>query len=157
MQDFWDGLREDPWPIWLGLAMLLGVLELFSLDLILLMLAAGALAGMGVSLIPGVGLPVEILAAVATSLAMLAFVRPTFVKRLHGGPDLKQGFDALIGEEGFTVAEITAQGGQVKVGGEIWTARPYDDTAVIPVGAKIRVFEIRGATAYVDEIPQLGA
>jgi membrane protein implicated in regulation of membrane protease activity len=88
---------------------------------------------------------------------MLALVRPTFVKRLHGGPDLKQGFDALIGEEGFTVAEITAQGGQVKVGGEIWTARPYDDTAVIPVGAKVRVFEIRGATAYVDEIPQLGA
>ena len=157
MQDFWDGLRENPWPIWLALAMLLGVLELFSLDLVLLMLAAGALAGMGVSLIPGVGLPVEILAAVATSLAMLAFVRPTFIKRLHGGPDLKQGFDALIGEEGFTVAEITAQGGQVKVGGEIWTARPYDDTAVIPVGAKIRVFEIRGATAYVDEIPQLGA
>jgi membrane protein implicated in regulation of membrane protease activity len=151
-----DWVTEHLWGVWLGLAMILGVLELVSLDLVLLMLAVGALSGMVVDL-AGLGLPLQLLAALATSVAMLAFVRPTFVKRLHGGPDLKQGFDALIGEEGFTVAEITAQGGQVKVGGEIWTARPYDETAVIPVGAKVRVFEIRGATAYVDEIPQLGA
>lgn len=157
MQDFWDGLREDPWPIWLSIAMVLGVLELFSLDLVLLMLAAGALAGMGVSLVPGSELWMQVLAAVATSVAMLAVVRPTFVKRLHGGPDLKQGFEALVGEEGFTVAEITAHDGRIKVGGEIWTARPYDETAVIPVGAKVRVYEIRGATAYVDEVPQLGS
>ena len=88
---------------------------------------------------------------------MLALVRPSVVKRLHTGPDLKQGHEALIGEEGFTVAEITEQGGQVKIAGEIWTARPYDETAVIPVGAKVRVYEIRGATAYVDEVPQLGS
>jgi membrane protein implicated in regulation of membrane protease activity len=153
----WDWLSEHLWGLWLGLAMLLGILELFSLDLVLLMLAAGALAGMGVSLIPGTDLWLQALAAAGTSIAMLAFVRPTFVKRLHGGPDLKQGFDALVGEEGFTVAEITVHAGQIKVGGELWTARPYDDTAVIPVGAKVRVYEIRGATAYVDEVPQLGS
>ena len=156
MQEFWDGLREDPWPIWLSIAMVLGVLELFSLDLVLLMLASGALAGMLASL-AGVGVPLQILAAVATSVAMLALVRPTFVKRLHGGPELKQGFEALVGEEGLTVAEITAHAGQIKIAGEIWTARPYDDTAVIPIGARVRVFQIRGATAYVDEIPELGA
>ena len=152
----WDWVTEHLWGAWLALAMLLGVLELFSLDLVLLMIAAGALAGMAVDL-AGLGFPIQLLAASATSLAMLAFVRPTFLKRLHSGPDLKQGFDALVGEEGFTVAEITVHGGQVKVGGEIWTARPYDDTAIIPVGAKVRVYEIRGATAYVDEVPQLGA
>jgi membrane protein implicated in regulation of membrane protease activity len=153
----WDWLTENLWGLWLGLAMLLGVLELFSLDLVLLMFAAGALAGMGVSLIPGSELWIQALAAVAASVAMLTFVRPTFVKRLHGGPDLKQGFEALVGEEGFTVAEITSQAGQIKVGGELWTARPYDETAVIPVGAKVRVYDIRGATAYVDEVPQLGS
>jgi membrane protein implicated in regulation of membrane protease activity len=151
-------MNEDwLWAVWLGVALLLGVLELFSLDLVLLMLASGALVGMGVSLIPGVGVPIQILAAVATTIAMLAFVRPSVIKRLHTGPDLRQGHDALIGEEGFTVAEITAQGGQLKIAGEIWTARPYDETAVIPVGAKVRIYEIRGATAYVDEVPQLGS
>jgi membrane protein implicated in regulation of membrane protease activity len=152
MKDFLD----QTWPVWLAAAMILGVLELFSLDLVLLMLASGALVGMGVSLIPGVGVPIQILAAVATSIAMLALVRPSVIKKLHTGPDLKQGHQALIGEEGFTVAEITVHAGQIKISGEIWTARPYDDTDVIPVGAKVRVYEIRGATAYVDEVPQLG-
>ena len=156
MQEFWDAVGRNLWGVWLAIAMLLGVLELVSLDLVLLMLATGALAGMVVDL-AGLGLPFQIIAAAVTSVAMLAFVRPAFVKRLHSGPDLKQGFEALVGEEGFTVAEITAQGGQVKVGGELWTARSYDDTVVIPVGARVRVYEIRGATAYVDEVPQLGS
>ena len=156
MRDFWDAVGDNVWGVWLAIAMLLGVLELFSLDLVLLMLATGAIAGMVVDL-AGLGLPFQVIAAAATSVAMLAFARPAFVKRLHSGPDLKQGFESLVGEEGFTVAEITGQGGQVKLAGELWTARPYDDTAVIPVGARVRVYEIRGATAYVDEIPQLGA
>lgn len=151
-----DWLREWDWGVWLGLAMLLGVLELFSLDLVLLMLASGAVIGMVAALV-GLPVAVQILAAAAASVAMLALVRPNAVKRLHSGPDLKQGHEALVGEEGFTVAEITTQGGQIKIAGEVWTARPYDETAVIPVGAKVRVFEIRGATAYVDEVPQLGA
>jgi membrane protein implicated in regulation of membrane protease activity len=156
VKDFWDAVGDNLWGVWLAIAMLLGVLELFSLDLVLLMLATGAIAGMVVDL-AGLGVPFQVIAAAAMSVAMLAFVRPAFVKRLHSGPDLKQGFESLIGEEGFTVAEITGRGGQVKVGGEIWTALPYDETAVIPIGARVRVYEIRGATAYVDEIPQLGA
>ena len=152
----WDWVRDNLWGVWLGLAMILGVLELLSLDLVLLMLASGALVAMVVAL-AGAGLPIQILAAAATSVAMLALVRPNIVKRLHSGPELRHGPAALVGEEGFTVAEITAQAGQIKIAGEIWSARPFDDTAVIPVGARVRVFEIRGATAYVDEIPELGA
>ena len=152
----WDWLTDNMWGAWLGLAMLLGVLELFSLDLVLLMLAAGALVGMVVAF-TDLGVPFQIIAAAAASVGMLALVRPGMVKKLHSGPDLKQGHEALIGEEGFTVAEITVHGGQIKISGEIWTARPYDETAVIPVGAKVRVYQIRGATAYVDEVPQLGS
>ena len=150
-----DWLRENLWALWLGLAMLLGVLELFNLDLILLMLAGGALAGLVVDLAGG-PVVLQVLVAAATSVAMLALVRPNIVKRLHTYPELRLGHEALIGEEGFTVAEISAQAGQVKVGGEIWTARPYDDSIVIPVGAKVRIYAIKGATAYVDEVPQIG-
>lgn len=151
----WDWLSENAWGVWLGLSMALGAAELFSLDLVLLMLAVGAIAGM-VSALVGLGIPLQILIAAASSVAMLAFVRPSFVKRLHSGPDLKHGFAGLVGQEGFAVAEVTAEGGQVKLAGEVWTARPYDETAVIPEGARVQVFEIRGATAYVHEIPQLG-
>jgi membrane protein implicated in regulation of membrane protease activity len=152
----WDWVRENAWGLWLGLSMVLGVAELASLDLVLLMLAVGALAGMGAAFL-GLAVWLQVLAAAAASVAMLAFVRPSVVKRLHGGPDLQHGFTALIGREGVTVAEITADSGQIKLAGELWTARPYDEFAVIPVGAKVQVFEIRGATAYVHEVPELGS
>ena len=61
-----DGISA--WQVWLSLAIGLGVLELFSLDLILLMLAAGAVVGMVLDL-AGLAVWVQVLAAVAASIA----------------------------------------------------------------------------------------
>lgn len=151
-----EWLQENAWALWLGAAMVLGVAELASLDLVLLMLAVGCLAGAGVA---AAHLPflVQALAAVVASVAMLALVRPSVVRRLHSGPALLHGAEALVGTEGFALTEVDARSGQVKLGGEVWTARPYDDSAVIPSGARVQVFEIRGATAYVHEVPELGS
>jgi membrane protein implicated in regulation of membrane protease activity len=88
---------------------------------------------------------------------MLAAVRPNIVRKLHSGPDLKTGHAALVGREGFALTDVTVHAGQIKLAGEVWTARPYDDDCVIASGAKVEVFEIRGATAYVSEVPQLGS
>jgi membrane protein implicated in regulation of membrane protease activity len=145
----------DAWAAWLGLAVALGVLELFSLDLILLMLAAGAIVGMVVSL-TGADLWVQVIAAVVASVAALGVVRPSVVKRLHTGPNLVLGHEALVGRQGLVVQEVSSQAGQIRVGGEIWTARPYDDDQVIPVGAKVDIFQIKGATALVHHVPELG-
>ena len=152
--DWWDG--DNAWALWLGLSIVLGVAELASLDLVLLMLAAGALGGMVTALI-GAGVIVQVLVAAAVSVGMLALVRPSVVGRLHSGPDLKHGPAALIGTEGFALTEVTGRDGQVKLGGEVWTARPYSEGETIPAGATVQVLEIRGATAYVHEVPALGA
>jgi membrane protein implicated in regulation of membrane protease activity len=134
----------EAWAAWLALAIALGVLELFSLDLVLLMLAAGALVGMVASL-AGLAVWVQVLAAAVASIAALGVLRPNVVKRLHSGPNLVLGHEA-----------ISSQGGQIKVGGEVWTARPYDEDQVIPVGTKVDVFQIKGATALVHPVPELG-
>jgi membrane protein implicated in regulation of membrane protease activity len=144
------------WQAWLALAIALGVAELFSLDLVLLMLAVGALVGVPVALL-GAPVVVQVLAAAAASAAMLAFVRPNMIKRLHSGPELTLGHNALVGKQAIVVAEVSAQGGQVRIGGELWTARPYDETLVIPAGAKVDVLQIKGATALVHQIPELDA
>jgi membrane protein implicated in regulation of membrane protease activity len=151
-----EWLQDNDWAVWLGAAMLLGVAELTSMDLVLLMLAVGCLAGAGVAF-AGAPLLLQALAAAAASVAMLVFVRPSVVRRLHSGPSLRQGVAALVGQEGLALSELDAQSGQVKLGGEVWTARPYDDRAVIPSGARVQVLEIRGATAYVCEVPELDA
>ena len=142
------------WQAWLGLAVVLGALELFSLDLVLLMLATGAVVGM---LADVVGLPVwtQVLAAAAASAAALTLVRPSVVRRLHDGPTLVLGHDALVGKQGLVLEQVSCHGGRVKINGEVWTARPYDEDLVIEPGAKVDVFAIKGATALVHQVPEL--
>ncbi len=150
----WEWFED--WQAWFGLAVLLGGAELLSLDLVLLMLATGALVG-GVTALLGVPVALQILVALATSVGMLALVRPNIVKRFHSGPDLTIGHAALVGRQAVVVDEVTTQGGQIKIDGDLWTARPFDETVTIEAGAMVDVFEIRGATAYVHEIPTLGS
>jgi membrane protein implicated in regulation of membrane protease activity len=103
----------------------------------------------------GLGLPIQILAAVAASVGMVALVRPNIVSRLHSGPELTLGHSALVGKQGVVVDEVSAHTGQIKIGGEVWTARAYDETETIEPGATVDVFEIRGATALVHKVPSL--
>jgi membrane protein implicated in regulation of membrane protease activity len=77
------------------------------------------------------------------------------VKRLHAGPTLLQGHDKLLGKTAVVVTEVSRADGQVRIDGELWTARPYDDDEVIEPGARVDIFEIRGATAVVHRIPEL--
>jgi membrane protein implicated in regulation of membrane protease activity len=150
-----DWLGDHVAGVWLALAILLGIAEMFSLDLILLMLALGALVGMVTALL-GAGLAVSAIAAAVASVACLAVVRPPLVKRLHTGPELSLGHGKLVGKQGIVTERIThMESGRVKLAGEIWSAKPYDESLIIEPGATVEVLEIRGATAYVHPVPSL--
>lgn len=157
MREFIDWLQEHAWEAWLGTAIFLGVAEMFSLDLVLLMLAGGALVGMGAALL---GLPAaaQLVLAAGASVAMLALVRPSMVRRLQSGPELTLGHDKLVGQQGVVTEAISSlQTGRVKLGGETWSAEPYDHTLTIAPGQVVEVLEIRGATAFVHPVPTLDA
>ena len=150
-----DWMRDHLWETWLALSVALGLAEMFSLDLILAMLAAGAVVGMVAAL---VGLPVvvQVIAALGASVAMLAFVRPAFVKRLHTGPELQLGHGKLVGTRGLVTEEITGlAAGRIKAGGEIWSALPYDENLRIAPGETVEILQIKGATAYVHPVATL--
>jgi membrane protein implicated in regulation of membrane protease activity len=150
-----DWLGDHAAGVWLAVAILLGIAEMFSLDLILGMLALGALVGMVTALL-GAGIAVSAIAAAIASVACLALVRPPLIKRLHSGPELSLGHGKLVGQQGIVTERITAmESGRVKLAGEIWSAKPYDETLVIEPGATVEVLEIRGATAYVHPLPSL--
>ncbi len=93
-----DWLRDHAWETWLGLTILLGVAELFSMDLILLMLAAGAGVGVIAALL-GAPLVLQVLLFAIASVAALALVRPSALKRLHSGPELSLGHGKLVGHQ----------------------------------------------------------
>lgn len=150
-----DWLRDHAWETWLGLTIVLGVAEMFSLDLILIMLAAGALVGMVAALLD-LHIAIQVLAASAAALAAIAMVRPTMVKRLHSGPELSLGHGKLVGRQGVVTEEISGlSAGRIKLAGEFWTAEPYDDTTSIAAGETVEVLEIRGATAVVHPVARL--
>jgi membrane protein implicated in regulation of membrane protease activity len=150
-----DWLSDHVAGVFLALAILLGIAEMFSLDLILGMLALGALVGVVTALL-GAGFAVSAIAAAVASVACLAVVRPPLIKRLHSGPELTLGHGKLVGQQGVVTERITGlEAGRVKLAGEIWSARPYDETLTIEPGSTVEVLEIRGATAYVHPVPSI--
>ncbi|MEI5675256.1 MULTISPECIES: NfeD family protein [Nocardioides] len=150
-----DWLSDNHWAGWLSAAVALGVIEVFSLDLIFAMLAFGAVVGL-VSSALGAAFLVSFLLALGTAGATLFLLRPPLIKRLHGGPDLTMSHGRLVGSQGVAVSRITGvEVGQVRLAGELWSAAPYDDTLAIEPGEAVEVLEIRGATAYVHPVPRL--
>lgn len=136
------------WVVWLVIAAALGIAEVTTLTLALGLLAVGALAG---GLIAALHLPlvVQLIAFGVTSAAGLAVVRPLAVRNLRRPPLLRSGTAALVGREGLALTDVTRHSGRVRIGGEEWSARPYDPGVVIPQGTDVDVLAIEGVTALV--------
>ncbi|HEX3296489.1 MAG TPA: NfeD family protein [Nocardioides sp.] len=150
-----EWLGDHLWAAWMVLAVALGVAEMVSLDLILMMLAVGALVG-ALAALASFPFILQVLLAAGSSAAMLALVRPNLVKKLHSGPDLVTGANKLVGQQGVVTEELSIHHpGRVKLAGEIWSACPYDESLTIAPGATVEVFAIRGATAYVHPVGEL--
>jgi membrane protein implicated in regulation of membrane protease activity len=136
------------WIVWLVIAAALGIAEVTTLTLALGLLAIGALAG---ALTATLGLPliVQLIVFGVTSAAGLAVIRPIAVRHIRQPPLLRSGTAALVGREALALTEVTRHSGRVRIGGEEWTARPYDPGVVIPQGADVDVLAIEGVTALV--------
>lgn len=138
----------DEWVIWLIAAVVLGVAELFTFTAALGVLGGAALVTVGVSAV-GLPLPVQLLAFTLAAVAGLVFVRPIAARHMSR-PQLERfGVDALVGMRAHVIREVSGADGVVRIGGEDWTARAYDDTVVIPAGARVDVMRINGTTAVV--------
>jgi membrane protein implicated in regulation of membrane protease activity len=142
---------SDEWFVilWLIAGVALVVAELFTTTFVLLMFAGGALAAAGAAAL-GAGPALQgVVFAVVSALA-LAGVRPALRRHVQrGDEDAPMGLAAIEGANGLVLEEIDADHGLVKIEGELWRARPYDATQVIPIGEQVRVIEIKGATAMV--------
>lgn len=142
-----DWIQDHAAATWLGLAVVLVLVELASLDLVLLMFALGALAA---ALAAFLGAPVWVAIPIFAliSLLLLFVVRPSIVARLHDGPTLTTGHAALVGRDGIVVEPVHRRGGRIQLGGELWSARSLDDSTY-ETGTEVLVTQIDGATAVV--------
>ncbi len=135
--------------IWLVVGVALLATEVLSGEFVLVMLGGGALVAAGVTLLVGGVVPGVIAFGVASVVLVFA-VRPPIKRRLqHAIEDSVMHHRALIGGEAVVVARVDGDGGRVKIGGDLWSARPVHEDDVIEEGAAVLVVEISGATAVV--------
>ncbi len=140
------------WVLWLIAACAFGIGEMLTTGFFLAPFAAGALLAAIVD-VAGLGGVAAWIVFVVGSVLTLAVVRPIALRHLKAAPALRTGAAALVGKHAIVIERIAnAEGvGCVKIDGEVWTARAYDDDQVIEQGTQVDVVEIRGATALVME------
>jgi membrane protein implicated in regulation of membrane protease activity len=135
--------------LWLVVAVGLGIAEVFTGTFVLLMLAGGALAAAATAAVGGELWAQGLVFALVSALA-LVLVRPALRRRLDqsdaGAPI---GLAAIEGSTGIVLERVDADHGLVKVEGEMWRARSFDGTQEFEPGERVRVIEVKGATAMV--------
>lgn len=138
----------DDWLVWLIIAAVLGIAEIFTFTAALGILCGASLITAGAAAI-GLPVPLQLLVFALASVAGVLLILP--VARRHMlRPQLERfGVDALVGKSAQVLQEVSGQNGRVRIDGEEWTARAYDPTVVIPAGATVDVMQISGSTAIV--------
>lgn len=137
------------WVLWLVVAAILGAIELMSLTLIFGFAALAALAAGGIAAAGVVGW-LQVAFFCVALLVLLVVVRPIALRHRQNAPPLRSGVDALIGQVATTLSEVDRDGGRVKLGGEVWTARTTAGS--VATGTRVRVLAIQGATALVESV-----
>jgi membrane protein implicated in regulation of membrane protease activity len=114
-------------------------------------LGAVALAALPAAAVAAAGasLSIQLAVFIVCSIASLAFIRPVARRHLNTPPAIRTGTAALVGARAVVLDRVHSGGGRVKIGGEEWTARPYDEDDVYEEGARVEVMKIEGATALV--------
>lgn len=138
------------WAWWLVIAAAMVGGEIVTLGFFLGPIALAALLATLVA-VAGASVPLQIGTFVAGSIASLAVVRPIARRHMHTPPQIRTGTAALVGSRAIVLEQVDADSGKVKIGGEVWTARAFDEDDVIEPGKRVEVMRIEGATALVVE------
>jgi membrane protein implicated in regulation of membrane protease activity len=136
------------WLIWLVAALALAGAEALTGDLFLLMLSGGALAAVGSSLLVD-NYVVDGVVFLVVALLLVVLVRPALRRRFAAGTGLPEPMKALEGKSALVLDRVGRHEGQVKLDGEVWTARPLNDNDVYEAGDHVTIMRIDGATAVV--------
>ncbi len=134
---------------WIALLIIFAVAEAVTVQLVSVWFAVGALAGLIANLC-GANVTLQIVIFISVSIICFVATRP-LVKKFTANRIEKTNADRCIGDTAVVVEEINnvEASGQVKVNGNIWTARSLDNS-VIPVNARVTVEKIEGVKLIVS-------
>ena len=140
----------DDWVIWLIAAAIFGLGEIATTGFFLAPFAGGALVAAVLAAV-GAGAVLTWAVFVVASVALLGALRPLALSHRRQPARLRTGTAALVGRSGTVVEQVALDRGCVRIDGDVWTARPYDDDETYEPGQRVQVIEIRGATALISD------
>lgn len=134
--------------LWLvGGVALIGV-ELLTGTFVLVMLGAGALAAGAVAAVLNPPALVDVAVFAVVSLVLLFGVRPAVRRRLY--VELEQSNNDPTGQTALVIHRVDRDSGQVKISGELWSARSLENDRVFEPGDRVTVMQLSGVTAVVS-------
>jgi membrane protein implicated in regulation of membrane protease activity len=136
------------WVAWAIAAAILAAGEAATAGLVLGPLALAA-AVAAIVAAAGAGVGIQVLAFIVASVAAIGILRPIARRHMKMPAHLRTGTAALVGSSATVLERVNRDGGRVKIGGEVWSARSYDEDQVIEPGDRVEVLKIDGATALV--------
>jgi membrane protein implicated in regulation of membrane protease activity len=143
----------EAWVIWVVIAVVLLIAEATTSAFVAIYFGLAAIAAAAVAA-AGLGVPVQLLAFAALSIGSLTLTRPALKRAVGQSHGIRTGVDAMQGRIGVVTRAIAElEPGQVKVGGETWTARCFYDEEPIAIGSRVEVVRVEGVTALVIPAP----
>jgi membrane protein implicated in regulation of membrane protease activity len=140
----------DEWVLWMIAAGVLAVGEIVTVSFFLGPVAVAAVLS-AIAALAGAGLAAQWIVFIAASVGSLVVLRPIAKRHLRTPAQIRTGTAALVGAPALVLERVDDRGGQVKIAGETWTARSYDEDESFEPGARVSVMQIDGATALVAE------
>jgi membrane protein implicated in regulation of membrane protease activity len=138
------------WVIWIVAAGLLAIGEILTLSFFMGPIAIAAVLA-AVAALLGAGTAIQMVVFILASIASLGVLRPVARRHLQTPAKVRTGTAALVGARAVVLERVDRDGGTVKLVGEIWSARAYDEDEVLEPGARVQVMQIEGATALVSD------
>ncbi|MBW0019068.1 MAG: NfeD family protein [Mycobacterium sp.] len=133
---------------WLIFALALAAAEALTGDMFLLMLAGGSAAASLTAWLTDWPILGDGAVFLVVSVLLVVLVRPALRRRL-APKSVQTGIKALEGKKALVLDRVESHHGQVKLDGQVWTARPLNDDEVYEPGESVTVMHIDGATAVV--------
>ena len=147
------GLTFSTIVFWLIIALIMLIVEALTAGLTTIWFAGGAFAALVCALLD-LPIAVQIVIFFVVSICLLVFTRKIFVEKLKTGSQ-KTNVDALIGERAIVEAAIPAYGvGQVKVGGQVWSAACEKPETEIEAGKLVKIHAIEGVKVIVVPVKE---
>ena len=130
--------------IWLGIMILLLIIEAITVGLTTIWFAAGALVALIASML-GAGITVQVLLFFAVSLILLFFTRPIAVRYINP-QKIRTNYEDTIDKTVKITRCVNNKNstGTAVLNGLEWTVRMQDDNIVLQEGALARVVAVEG-------------